>query len=492
MDFDVAIKLTRLWRLTQPRAGAAALALICMSCASELAGDRLPVSVDAQQSAPASPANQREHTRILAAYGGAYEHPQLETLLAQTADRLVAASERPDIKYKITILNSPAINAFALATGQLYVTRGLIALANDTSELASVLSHEMAHVIARHAAFREDQARQAVIFSRVASDLLGDSQLGALALARSRIALASFSRAQEFEADGIGVGISARSGYDPYGAQRFLTSMGLNGQFNARRTQNDQRPPDFFSSHPATPDRVDNARANARQYAGPGARKSDRGEYLALLDGLAYGDDPSEGFVRGRSFIHPRLGFTFNAPDGFMLDNTAQAVFGVKDGGQQAFRLDVVRERPEAGLSEYLKSGWFENIDLNTISENEINGMAAATAIARKGEWTFRLYVVRFESDIYRFIFASKIAFDATDRDYRESIATFRRINAAEALAIKPLRIRVVKVSAATTIENLARRHAIPDRPLERLRVLNGLGPGDKIKPGDIIKIVVQ
>ena len=65
--------------------------------------------------------------------------------------------------YRVTILNSAAVNAFALPTGQLYVTRGLIALANDTSELASVLSHEMSHVIARHAAMREDQARQVAL-----------------------------------------------------------------------------------------------------------------------------------------------------------------------------------------------------------------------------------------------------------------------------------------------------------------------------------------
>ena len=63
----------------------------------------------------------------------------------------------------MTILNSGAVNAFALPTGQLYVTRGLIALACDTSELSSVLSHEMAHVLAKHASIREDQARQAAV-----------------------------------------------------------------------------------------------------------------------------------------------------------------------------------------------------------------------------------------------------------------------------------------------------------------------------------------
>ncbi len=85
-----------------------------------------------------TPAAEREHERILASYGGAYDDPQLEALITKTVDRLVAASDRPDQAYKVTILNSGAVNAFALPTGQLYVTRGLIALASDTSELSSV------------------------------------------------------------------------------------------------------------------------------------------------------------------------------------------------------------------------------------------------------------------------------------------------------------------------------------------------------------------
>ena len=110
---------------------------------------------------PQTPATEKEHDRILAAYGGAYDDPALEELITKTVNRLVAASERPDLAYKVTILNSAAVNAFALPTGQLYVTRGLVALATDTSELASVLSHEMAHVIAKHATIREEQVKQA-------------------------------------------------------------------------------------------------------------------------------------------------------------------------------------------------------------------------------------------------------------------------------------------------------------------------------------------
>ena len=154
----------------------------------------------------------------------------------------------------------------------------------------------------------------------------------------------------------------------------------------------------------------------------------DRDAYLAGIEGLVYGEDPSEGFVRGRRFLHPRLGFTFTAPEGFVLDNTAQAVLGVKDGGGQALRLDVVRVPAEQTLADYLNSGWIENIDPKSVEELTISGFPAATANAKGDQWAFRLYVVRFGSDVYRFIFATKRTAAEIDRAFREAVGTFRRM----------------------------------------------------------------
>jgi len=472
----------------------ALLAFLLFGCAAPLPSESLPGSQVARTEArPAEIApGEREHARILAAYGGAYEDARVQAMLEQMVDRLVAASERPDLKYRVTILNSPAINAFALPSGQLYVTRGLIALANDSSELASVLSHEMAHVITRHAAIRQDQARQAAIFSRVAAEVLGDPFLGALALAKSRIALASFSRAQEFEADGIGVGIAARAGFDPYGAPRFLTSMGRHAQLAAPARNAAQRAPDFLSSHPSTPERVSNAQANARQYIAPGAMARDKAAYLSTIDGLIYGDDPNEGFVRGRRFLHPKLGFTFTAPEGFTLDNTAQALFGLKEDGAQALRLDVVRPSAERELVDYLRAGWVENVEATSVEEIAINGLPAATAIARSGEWTLHLFVVRLDRDIYRFVFATQRASQAARRAFTASVASFRRLTPAEIAAAKPLRLKVVRVAHGDTVEKLARRMAFAERAVERFRVLNGLAADERLKPGELVKLVVE
>jgi predicted Zn-dependent protease len=427
-----------------------------------------------------TPAAEREHERILSSYGGAYDDPRLEALITKTVDRLVAASDRPDLAYRVTILNSGAVNAFALPTGQLYVTRGLIALASDTSELSSVLSHEMAHVLAKHASIREDQARQAAIVTRVVTDMGNDPDLTALALAKSKLTMASFSRAQEFEADGIGVGISARAHFDPYGAARFLTAMERNAAMKAGKASLDPRSQDFLSSHPATPDRVDNARANARQYTSPQGVEQDRETYLSAIDNIVYGEDPSEGFVRGRRFLHPKLGFTFQAPEAFTLDNTAQAV------------IDVVRVPAEQTLAEYLNSGWMENVDKATTEDITVNGFPAATAIAHGDQWQFRVYALRFGSDVYRFIFAAKQKTTESERNARETVASFRRLTLEEIQAARPLRIKIITVQPGDTVESLSHRMAGVDRPAERFRVLNGLEAHAQVRVRDRVKVVVD
>ena len=480
----------------------AASTLLCIALGTVLAGcgDMARFETPAaQQSAlpepkPAvaqTPAIEREHERILATYGGAYDDPKLQALITQTVDRLVAASDRPDLNYKVTILNSGAVNAFALPTGQLYVTRGLIALASDTSELSSVLSHEMAHVLSKHAAIREDQARQAAIVTRVVTDMSNDPDLTALALAKTKLTMASFSRSQEFEADAIGVGISARAHYDPFGAARFLTAMERNAELKVGKSI-DPQSRDFTSSHPATPERVRNAQSIARQYGSPDGTERDHESYLAAIDNIVYGEDPSEGFVRGRRFLHPKLGFTFQAPEKFTLDNTAQAVIGVREGGLQALRFDVVRVPAEQSLGDYLNSGWMEGVDKASTEDLTINGFPAASAFAKGDQWQFKIYVLRFGTDVYRFIFASRQKNADSERNARETVNSFRRLTLEEIQSARPLRIKVVTVQPGDTVESLSRRMAGVDRPAERFRMLNDLDARAQVKAKDLVKIVVD
>jgi predicted Zn-dependent protease len=439
------------------------------------------------------PAQRREHERLVSSYGGIYPAPALDALIQKTVERLSAASENPNLEYRVTVLNSPAINAFALPGGSLYITRGLVSLANDTAELSSVLAHEMAHVVARHAAIREDQIRQAAVVSRVISDVLSDPDLGALSLARSRLSLATFSRGQELEADAIGVGNSARAGYDPFGAPRFLTAMGRYAELRGNSSgQQVVERLDFLSSHPSTPERISIAIANAKQYADRQKAERERDKFLDAIDGLAYGDDPKDGFVRGRNFLHAKLGFAFSAPEGFTLENTPQAVLGATASGKEALRLDAVRVPADQPLAAYLASGWIDGIEPYSIEPLTINGFQAATALARGEQWSFRLFAIRFGNDVYRLAFAAREMSPAIDAGFRAAAESFRRVPVEEAKGAKPSRISVVRVGLRDTVERLAGKMAVPDRKLERFLILNGIQRDAKFKLGERVKIVVD
>ena len=143
-------------------------------------------------------------------------------------------------------------------------------------------------------------------------------------------------------------------------------------------------------------------------------------------------------------------------------------------------------------MSEYLTSGWIENINPKSVEEQIVGGFPAATATATGDQWTFRLYVVRFGSEVYRVIFAAKNRTDAVDRSFRDAINTFRRMSVAEMAQAQPLRLKVFEVKAGDTVDKLAKRMAVADRHVERFRVLNGLGDKDRVKPGDLVKVVVE
>ncbi|HEY9213485.1 MAG TPA: M48 family metalloprotease [Ancylobacter sp.] len=484
------------WRRTLSLALVLGATLFATACSSlQEPKDGADAASTAAAEDPLTPAQRKEHERLVASYGGVYNNRELQALVQQIVTRLVASSERPDLRYRVTILNSPAINAFALPNGSLYVTRGLLALSSDNSEIASVLAHEMAHVIANHAATREDQMKQAVLVSRVISDVVNDADLGALALAKSRISLASFSRGQELEADAIGVGISARAGFDPYGAERFLTTMGKQSSLRSTSISASASADasDFLASHPATPERISIVMANAREYASPekpGER--DRKQYLAAIDGLVYGDDPKEGFIRGRRFFHPKLGFTFTAPEAFTLENTSQAVLGANTTGSEALRLDAVRVAGDQSLAQYLSSGWIEGVEVSSVESLVLNGFPAATAVARGEQWSFRMFAIRFGSDVYRLIFAARELTPELDASFRTAAETFRRVSMEEAEKVKPLRIRIVTAGITDTPEKMAAKMDVLDRPLDRFLIINGLDKGAKLPYGEQFKIIAE
>jgi predicted Zn-dependent protease len=476
---------------TAPIARALVLALVlaaagCSSVRSMLMpGATALAEVDRRQAV----ADGAENARIIASYGGVYHDDKVEQALATIVSRIVAASEQPEVSYQITLLNAAAVNAFALPDGHLYVTRGLLALATDASEVAAVLAHEMGHVTANHAAEREQKAKNALVAQQAVADVVNDEQSRQLALAASARTLAAFSRQQELEADAVGIRTIGNAGYDPYAASRFLSAMAKFGDYRAALAVKDQRP-DFLATHPSTPERVKFAEESARGYGAAGTGDAGRERYLAGIDGMVFGDDPSQGFVRDRKFLHPGLAIGFAVPAGFILDNTSEAVLATGPDGT-ALRFDAVTLGSATDITAYLKSGWVNGLDQRSIQTFTANGFAGASARAQAKGWFFQIVALQSPGgSVYRFIFANDADTDAFRRASGDTIATFRDLTAAEMASLKPLRVRVITVAKGDTEASLVRRMKGVDRPRDLFDIMNGIAPGAVLVPGSKVKIV--
>ncbi|WP_438617602.1 M48 family metalloprotease [Oryzifoliimicrobium ureilyticus] len=446
---------------------------------------------EVQKNDPRAAMGAREHPRILASYGGEYKDPKTEKLVARIAGALTAVSENPSQSYRITILNSPAINAFALPGGYLYVTRGLLALANDASEVAAVLAHEMGHVTANHGIERQKREEAEVIASRVVAEVLSSDIAGKQALARGKLRLAAFSRQQELQADAIGVRMLGQAGYDPYASVRFLESMAAYSRFMSVDPDADQSL-DFLSSHPNSTQRIELARDHARMFGQEG-QVGDKGRdyFLDGIDGLLYGDSPQEGYVRGQTFLHGGLGIRFDVPPYFKIDNKVEAVMATGPG-DVAIRFDGVADTDKQSLTNYISSGWVTGLDPSTIRETNVNGMEAATARASADRWDFDVTVVRDKSQIFRFLTAVPKGSSALQSTADTLRSSFRKMTPQEAESLKPLRIRVVKVAPGDNVTTLASRMMGTDRKLDLFRLINALPTGATVAVGDRVKIISE
>jgi len=447
----------------------------------------------APRTAATTPAG-AERRRLVELFGGEYNAPAAERFLNNILVRLAPASETPTEPYRVTILNSPIVNAFALPSGDIFVTRGLLALANDASEVAAVMAHEIAHVTARHAAQRAELERTAALFSRVSTDVLARPQEGQQVEAKMRLTIAHFSREQEFEADQIGIKVIARAGYDPHAAARFLGLLGrsttLRASLLAQNASGERL--DMMSTHPSTPERIAKAVSEARQISAPGLGDTGREAYLSAIDGIAFGDDPAEGLVRGARFVHPKLGFAFAAPDGFVLENQSAALIGVGEGGAEALRLDSIAADDSAGIEAMIASGWIDGLKTNSVETLKVNDLPAARAVAQGDQWSFRLGAVRLGPKVYRLIFAARSLTPAIDARFRASIESFHRLSPQEAAGAHPLRVAIVAPAAGDTPETLATRMAIADRPLDHFLLLNGLERNAALDANLRYKVIVE
>ena len=473
----------------------AAAALAGAGCASIDQPQRaahLPSAVSVAPNAAGATAD-LERKRLVDTFGGEYHDAQAETYLNGVLLKLAPASGAAGEPYRVTLLDSPVVNAFALPSGDIFMTRGLIALAGDTSEIAAVMAHEIAHVTARHAAQRAEFERTAALFTRVNAQVLRRAEAEDEIEARSKLSIARFSRQQEFEADQIGIKTIAKAGYDPYGAARFLNSLGEWSALAASTAgaSNPDRP-DMMATHPSTPERIAQATAEARQVDPPAQGARGREAWLAAIDGLAFGDDPAQGVVRGTTFIHPKLGFAFEAPEGFTLENQTSALIGVGQAGSVALRLDSVAIPDSTPVAAAIQSGWIDGVKTSSVETVEIGGLEAATAVAKGEQWSFRLGAIRLNGRLYRLIFAAHALSPAVDAEFLKSLRSFHLINAEDSTLAAAQSIRLVAAGPADTSETLAERMAFLPKGLDQFLILNGLERGQPLVQGQRYKVITR
>ncbi len=424
------------------------------------------------------------HPQVIAENGGVYSNPKLEDLLTIITGRLIAAGEagEPTRAYEVTILDSPLVNAFALPGGYLYITRGLLALANDTSEIAAVLAHEMAHVSASHGVARSQEARSEELVETVLADVLTNPVAGQIAAGAVKQRQAAFNQRQELQADALGIRRLGTAGFDAFAAARFLESL---SRFTAWQSGMSGEEEGMSSTHPSTPRRIELARLHARAFGPEGTGERGRDRYLAAVDGMIFGDGTSDGFVRGNTFAHKKLGFAFDVPEGFDLENRDEAVLA-SGPGDQALRFDAVDERGDA--TAYLASGWVNGLDPATIRSVSIGGMEAARGRAVAGDWRFDVTVIARQGRMYRFILASPRGDTSAGQSW--IAGTFRNLSKREQARLGPLRLSVANARSGDTPSALSSRMEGVKRPEALFRALNGLGASQPMAAGGPVKLV--
>lgn len=467
-------------------------------------------SIPGANVAPGSPITAEEaqlgaqyHEQFVAQFGGEMTGPHaryVEQVGQNIAVQSGLAADRN--AFNITLLNSSVNNAFAVPGGYVYATRQLVNLMNNEAELAAVLGHEVGHVAARHSARRQAAAQRnqlgGVGIAILSSILLGGNnplgqQLSQAALQGSQMLTLSYSRNQELEADALGVQYLNGAGYDPRAMATLLSSLAAQNQLDAQlQGRNNATIPEWASTHPDPASRV----RNALQLAGNGTGITNRDTFLSRIDGMIYGDDPEQGVIEGRQFIHPELRFAFTAPQGFYMINSPRAVSINGDQG----RSQLTMAQYNSNLDTYVRNvfralgGEQQALAPASVERTTVNGLPAAYGTARVNNGQQQVDVTVFAYDFgngqaYHFQSITPAGQAGTFNSLYQSM---RRISAAEAGNVIPRRIDIVQAGRGDSVASLARRMAYSDAQEARFRVLNGLGANDQVTPGRQYKIVVR
>ncbi len=476
--------------LSRSLAIAIALALALAGCAKNpVTGKRQFTLISESQEIAIG---QQSHPEVLAEYGEV-DDPALQSYIDGVGQTMARQSERPDLPWHFTVVDTPVVNAFALPGGYIYITREILSYMNNEAELAGVLGHEIGHVTARHSVSQVSKAQLVGlglglggVFSNTFRNLSDFAELGAGLL------FLKYGRDAERQADQLGVRYMFEQGWDPRQVSRFFEV------FQTMREKSGESLPNWLSSHPAPPDRVEATLAQAEQLmAGrDGQVKVNRDDFLRRLDNLVFGDNPREGFTEEGRFLHPDLRFQLAYPNGWQVQNTKSSVVFEQPGGEAAIQLtlgppDTSPESRARAIAERQGVEWVGGGGLS------INGNPAYRAYYRLldaasgAELNAVAAFVSYRGNLYELVGMSPPqSFRQHAPAMESAIGSFAELRDSRALAVQPDRLRVQQIQRGGTLRDLARQYPNPRVGVDELATLNRIGPDEPLERGRLVKVV--
>jgi len=424
---------------------------------------------------------------------GLLNNSNLQAFINQEGQRMVKISDRPG-DYGFTIVDSPIINAFATPDGHVYFTRGIMAHFNNEAQFAGVLGHELGHITARHGQSQQRRSTAAGIGLLLGSILAPriTQQIGGIAQQGLGVLFLKYSRDDEREADQLGVKYSSKIGFDASQMADFFLTLQRTEQ------QSGSSVPTFLSSHPNSADRyktVKNLAAQAKQQIG-GAVNVNRDSYLRSIDGLAYGEDPRQGFVENSTFYHPDLKFQLpvpkgwkyqNSPDKFqMAEPNGKALLVFMAGGNGS--LEDAAQALAKQMS--LQNASAQKGTINSFPAVVVQGDQPAQS-GESGGARVLAHLIQDGQTIYALVgLTSPSAISTYGRTFTSVAQGFRRLTDASKLNRQPERIRIKTASGNTTLAQAFSAAGIPSSRHEELAILNGMQRSDRLSAGQLYKVV--
>lgn len=433
---------------------------------------------------------------------GVYDDQALQRYINDIGHELARVSHRPNLPWSFTIVDNPAINAFALPGGYIYLTRGILAYLDDEAELAGVLGHEIGHVTARHAAQSYTRQAQASIGMTILSIFVPSAapfaDLGAAGLS---VLFLRHGREAELEADRLGVEYGSGAGYDPAGVPRFLSTLARVSALSERGV------PNWLSTHPDPGSRVVKAEPVAGKFVSGAAKTVNRDQYLERIRGLVFGDRIEDGVVRGNEFVHPMLRIAVKFPEGWELTNTPDAVMARepgtdhfmvlqeldRTGSPQGYSAQNAASLGEIAVAAMRRAG-YAVVDGRA---DRVNGHDAHVGLYRGdakdvGKVMMRAAHIALGRQVYVVAgFAPEKEFEQVDKEILPSVRTFRQLSPAEASSVRPNRIELYVVKQGDSWQSIAARQGKSFVNAATLAIMNDREVHVQPTAGERVKIVV-